>query len=215
MIKTPPKTHIAYRCPDCISTIYGLVGKFALSADMLRLKCSCESSALDITVTNDKKIRLSVPCLFCKQNHSFVLSQNIFFERDIFLLNCPYSNMDIAFIGDKEKIDVEVERANGELQKLLTSLEAESVKDMQPTDLDEDDVLPDPAVYDRIRFLIKTLEDEGGIDCPCHSGSYDLRFCKGGIQVYCPTCEATHVFYTDAESSSEDYISSVTELKLK
>ena len=215
MIKAPPSTHIAYRCPDCLSSIYGIVGRFALSADMLRLKCSCDNSALDITITNDKKIRLSVPCLFCKQNHSFVLSQSIFFERDLFLLNCPYSNMDIAFIGDKEKIDTEVERANKELERLLVNLEAESVKDMQPTDLDEEEVLPDPAVYDRIRFLIKTLEDEGGIDCPCHGGNYDLRFCKEGIQVYCPTCEATHVFNTDAEASSEDYIANVTELKLR
>ena len=96
------KTHIAYRCPDCLSSIYGYVGKFALSANLLRLKCSCENTSLDINVTNDGKIRLSVPCLFCKQNHNYTVSQNIFFGRESFLLNCPYSNIDICFIGDKE-----------------------------------------------------------------------------------------------------------------
>ena len=81
------ETHIAYRCPECGQTIYGFVGKFALSANLLRIKCSCGGSALDINITNDKKIRLSVPCIFCRQNHSFVVSESIFFGREKFLLN--------------------------------------------------------------------------------------------------------------------------------
>ena len=206
MIATPQSTHIAYRCPECGTLIYGFVGKFALAANMLRLKCSCGHSALDITVTNDKKIRLSVPCIFCKQNHNYVVSQTIFFERDLFILNCPYANMDICFIGEKEKIDAEAERTGKELEELLKNLEAESIKDMQPTDLDEEDVLPDPAVYDTIRFLIKDLEVDGRIDCPCHAGSYDLRFCKEGIQVYCPDCGATHTFNTESAAASEEYL---------
>ena len=53
------QTHIAYRCPDCGTVIYGFVGKFALSANLLRIKCSCGHSALDINITNDGKIRIS------------------------------------------------------------------------------------------------------------------------------------------------------------
>ena len=206
MIKAPPSTHIAYRCPDCGTLIYGFVGKFALSANMLRLKCSCGNSALDITITSDKKIRLSVPCIFCKQNHNYTVSQSIFFGRDIFLLNCPYANMDICFMGEKEKIDVHAERTGKELERLLSDLEAESLKDIQPTDLDENDILPDPAVYDTVRFLIKELEADKKIDCPCHSGNYDLRFCDEGIQVYCPDCGATHTFNTVSAAASEEYI---------
>ena len=104
------ETHIAYRCPECGQTIYAFVGKFALSANLLRIKCSCGNSALDINITNDKKIRLSVPCIFCRKSHSFVVSESIFFGRDKFLLNCPYANMDICFIGSKELIDAEIER---------------------------------------------------------------------------------------------------------
>ena len=201
------QTHIAYRCPECGTLIYGFVGKFALSANLLRIKCSCGHSALDINITNDNKIRLSVPCLFCKQNHSFVVSQSIFFGRDIFLLNCPYANMDICFIGSKENIDNEARRSGAELEKLLSDLEAESIKDMQPTDMEEEEILPDPAVYDTIRFLVKDLEADGKIDCPCHSGEYDVRFCKEGIEVFCPECEARHIFYTASAAASEDYLS--------
>ena len=206
MILNPGQTTVAYRCPDCGTVIYGFVGQFALSAGLLRLKCSCGNSAMDISVSSDKKVRLSVPCIFCKQNHNYVVSQSIFFGRDVFLLNCPYSNMDICFIGQKEKTDEHIKRTGEELEKLLTDLEAESLKDIQPIDMDEEEVLPDPTVYDTMRFIVKELEYDGKIDCPCHSGSYDLRFCKEGIQVFCPECGASHIFDTRAEAASEEYL---------
>ena len=200
------ETHIAYRCPECGQTIYGFVGKFALSANLLRIKCPCGGSALDINITNDRKIRLSVPCIFCKQNHSFVVSESIFFGREKFLLNCPYANMDICFIGEKELIDRELDRSGRELERLLADLEAESFKDMQPTELEESEVLPDPTVYDAIRFLVKELEADGHIDCPCHRGTYELRFSESGIEVYCPDCGAVHNFSTEAVAASEEYL---------
>ncbi len=214
MVSKQTATHIAYRCPECGTVIYGLVGRFALKANMLRLKCSCQNFAADIKMTSDSKVRLSVPCIFCRQNHSYVVSQSIFFSRDLFLLNCPYSNMDICFMGKKEKTDEEITRTGKELELLLADLEADSIKDMQPVDVNEEDVLPDPTVYDSIRFLIKELEEDGKIDCPCHSASYDLRFTDKGIQVYCPSCGATHDFNTEAVSASEEYLS-IDELKLK
>ncbi len=213
MVVEPLKTHIAYRCPDCGMTVYGIVGKFALSAGMIRLKCPCGSSGLDLSVTRDKKVRLSVPCLFCKTSHNYVVSQGIFFSRDIFLLNCPYSNMDICFIGEKDKTDIEVKRTGEELERLLSSLEVSELKEIQPMDIDEEEVLPDPTVYDAIRFLVKELEYDGKIDCPCHNGVYELRFCREGIQVYCEECGATFTLDTRAEASAEEYLS-LDEIKL-
>lgn len=214
MVVNSIQTHIAYRCPDCGSAVYGFIGKFALQAGMVRLKCACGKSALDITATADKKLRLSVPCVFCGKNHNFTLSQTLFFERELFLLNCPYSNMDIAFIGDKASVDAQVERTANELSSLLADLEAESLKDIQPVDLDEEDVLPDPTVYDALRFLVKDLEADGRVDCPCHKGEYDLRFCPEGVQVFCPDCGAVYTFDTRAEHSYEDYLT-LDELSLK
>ena len=76
MAELPKQRHIAYRCPDCGQAVLGLVGRFALSANMLRLRCSCGSEqSLDITVSQDNRIRLSVPCLFCRQNHSYLGSK--------------------------------------------------------------------------------------------------------------------------------------------
>lgn len=207
MAKIARHTHIAYRCSECATVTVGLVGEFALSASMLRLKCQCGESALDITLTNDKKLKLSVPCVFCKDKHSYVVSQGIFFDKDIFLLNCPYTSIDISFIGKKNKIDLAIEENSRVLEKLIADLGCENFKDLQPIDMDDDEILPDASVYDTIRLLIKDMESEGTIDCPCHSGAYDLRYAPGGIMVFCPECMASHTFDCTSGAATEEYLS--------
>ena len=215
MVIEPKKRNIAYRCSDCGSAVIGLVGKFALSANLLRLKCSCGSEMpMDIAINNEKKIRLSVPCLFCKQNHNYTVSENVFFDREKFLLNCPYSGVDIAFIGDEKDINEELGRTEKEIERLMASLGAEELSDIQPQEMNEDEILPDPAVYDTIRFLIRDLEEEGAIHCPCRNGKYDLRFCDGGVQAYCESCGATYTFHAMTPTMAEEYLG-MDEIKLK
>ena len=207
MVLKPKERNIAYRCPECGTSIIGLVGKFALKENLLRLKCSCEKAeSLDINITNDGKIRLSVPCLFCKQNHNYVVSESVFFDRDLFLLNCPYSGMDIAFIGTDEKIKDELSRTEAEITRLLNSFEAENLSDIQPTDMNEDEILPDPAVYDTLRFVLKDLEEEGKVKCLCDKGKYDLRFTDEGVQAFCENCGATYTFKAASPTIAEEYL---------
>ena len=216
MVIKPKQRNIAYRCPECGTTVLGLVGKFALRADMLRLKCGCDKgSALDINVTNDGKLRLSVPCLFCRQNHNYVVTESIFFDRDKFLLNCPYAGMDIAFIGEEGDVEAELSRTEEELGRLMASLEAEELSDIQPIDTPEGDVLPDPAVYDALRFAVKDLEAEGKVYCPCKDeGRYDIRFTDEGMQVYCERCGATCDIPALSPSLAEEYVN-IEEIRLK
>ena len=214
MVLDSVNTHVAYRCPDCGTVIYGFVGKFALKANMLRLKCSCGNSVMDIKITNDNKVRLSVPCLFCRQNHSYVVSESLFFDKEKFLLNCPYSGMDIAFIGDEETISGELSRTEQELTRLMAAFEAEELADIQPEDVNEDEVLPDPSVYDTLRFVVKDLEAEGRVKCPCGDGKYDLRFIDGGLQVWCESCGATYDFSATSPTMAEEYLD-INEITLK
>ena len=78
----------------------------------------------------------------------------------------------------------------------------------------EEEILADPTVYDAIWFLIKELEYDGRIDCPCHAGGYQLRYCREGVQAYCPECGATYTFDTRAEAASEEYLK-LDEIKLR
>ncbi len=200
------QTNVAYRCPECGTVVGGFVGKFALAANLLRLKCPCDKSALDISVTNDKKIRLSVPCLFCRQNHNFTVSQPIFYERDLFLLGCPYANMDIGFLGEEKAVNEALSSSGRVLGRLIADLGCDEVRDIQPQDMPDEEILPDAEMYDLARFLEKELEADGKIHCPCGAGDYDLRFCPEGIEIYCKNCGATHIFRAQSAAQIEEFL---------
>ncbi len=201
------KRYISYRCPECITATTGIVGKFALGAGFVRLKCDCEKgSALDICPTNEGKIKLSVPCIFCKENHSYVVSEAMFFDRESFTLACPYSGIDIAFLGSEEFIEAGLIRTDKEIGQILSGFEAEDIKDIQPEEMNEDEMLPDAGVYDTIKFLLRDLEDAGAVSCLCKNGKYDLRFISEGVQAYCEICGAVYDFKCLSPSVAEEYL---------
>lgn len=201
------RTQIAYRCPDCAVATVGFLGGLSSVSDMLRLKCSCGESALDIKKQGDGKINLSVPCVYCKSNHSYVVSPEIMQRDELTKFSCPYSGMGIAFIGDESAVSGEVENSANELSRIMASLEAEAVSDIQPQDVGEDSMPPDPAIYDTLNFVLRDLEAEGAVHCPCGEGEYDLRFTDDGMQVWCKKCGATYDFYARSVSVAEEYLS--------
>ena len=88
----------------------------------------------------------------------------------------------------------------------MAGLEAEEISDLQPKEMSEDEILPDPSVYDTIRFVLKDLEAEGKVECPCKKGGYDLRFSDEGIQAYCESCGTTYTFRSVTPSACEEYL---------
>jgi hypothetical protein len=206
------RSQIAYRCPECASATVGFLGGLTNVSDLLRLKCSCDGSALDIKKQNDGKVHLSVPCVYCKANHNYVVSPEVIQRCEPTKFSCPYSGMGITFMGDADEVAKEIENSAEELSRILTSFEAETVADIQPQDVGEDSMPPDPAIYDTLNFILRDLEAEGEVHCPCGKGPYDLRFTDDGMQAYCDSCGATYSFYAKSVSVAEEYIplSSIT-----
>ncbi len=208
MVLETKNAYVAYRCPKCGFAIYGIASQFALSSSqMIKIKCQCGGSDMTIHSTQDKKLRLSVPCLFCGQNHNYVVSQNVFFGKEPFLLSCPYTHMDICFIGSKEQVDEAVERTEEELTELFREMGVTSPEELHSSpDVDPDEIISDAQIYDIVRFLVKELEADGEIECPCHSGQYDFDISDRGISVFCPICGAEHLFPTDSVSAAQDFL---------
>ncbi|MBP5610145.1 MAG: hypothetical protein J6X72_02245, partial [Clostridia bacterium] len=145
----PKETEIAYRCPDCGTAVFGLMGDFIPTAGMLRLKCPCGKSRMQIIPSPDReKIRFDVPCLFCRQDHHFSVARTVVFGDRLFLLNCPYTNMDIGFIGSREEIDRALEEQEKELKKLAGLLGVERLRDLSPDEEESEATLPDAHVHD-------------------------------------------------------------------
>lgn len=214
MARETLRTQIAFRCSECGYATVGFLGGLSAVTDLLRLKCACGGSSLDIKRESDGKAHITVPCVYCKSSHGYVFSPEVLTRREITKLACPYSGMDIAFFGDEELIPKELDRTAEELDRIMKSFEAEELSDIQPQDVSIEDEVSDPAVYDTLNFLVRDLESEGKVKCPCDSGAYSLRFCPGGVQVYCENCGATYTFYATTPTIAEEYLST-DEINLK
>ena len=187
MVLDQKQTTIAYRCPECGAVIRGAVGIFSLTADMIKLKCPCGGSELDIVYTKDKKVRLTIPCFVCPSPHSFLISSGVFFERELFTLACTYSGIDICFIGSEDAID----KAIAENEAELIELAGDDAIEALATSRGEKESLADPQVIEIIRYVLLELVDEGNIHCKCDDGGeYDLEFGDDSVFVVCRKCGA-------------------------
>ena len=122
MILDQKKTTIAYRCPHCTESVFSIVGVFTLSGDLIRLKCACEESDLLIERTSEGKLRLTVPCLVCPKPQTFTVSPGAFFDREMLTLPCPYTGLDIAFIGTTENVKNAIEETGKQVLQILREL---------------------------------------------------------------------------------------------
>jgi hypothetical protein len=229
MVLNEKRTTVAYRCPDCGGGVLSAVGLFNLSADMVKLKCTCGKSELKIVYNRDGTVRLTVPCLICSQPHSFTVNSSLFFSDELFVLPCPYSDINIAFTGEMNTVKAELARTELEL---LDMLEENGITDFSALHGDEKD-LPDPQILDIILFVIDDLDAEGKIYCRCHpdpqggghpdpaeehtataddgewneEGSrYEAEITEEGIKLTCRKCGASTVIPTDSMLSAHAFL---------
>ena len=213
MDKSVLRQHIAYRCPGCAVATVGLLGRLTSVGDMLRLKCECGASTLDIKRDREGMVKLDVPCVYCKTSHSYVVSTDVLTRDGATKLSCPYSSQDILFIADGEEIGTMLDKSAKELEMILASFEADELSDIQPKELDEADFEPDAAMFDVLNFVLRDLESADAVSCPCKRGPYSLRFCDEGAEVVCSTCGASYIFHATSQASAESYLY-IDEIKL-
>lgn len=234
MILDSKQTTVAYRCPACGSGVMSAVGLFALSADRLKLRCSepdCPMHAhntpsaqdatgngegagasrkgndeLDIVYLKDGngRVRLSVPCIFCGKPHTFTINSQLFFGRDTFMLSCPYSGINICFMGEENHVRAELARSELELLQMLEDNGIDSFSELAS----DEEALPDPQIFDIIMFVIHELEAEDKIYCDCADGDgdYGAEMTASGIRVFCRGCGAERVIPTDSLLGAHDFL---------
>ena len=208
MILESKSTTIAFRCPICGQAILSGVNLFRLSGDMLRLRCPDCDSALTIQRTNDRKFRLSVPCMFCPKPHSFVLSGGTIFGNDLFSLPCGLAGMNILYMGKEEQVKEALEKDDALLDELFEEEDREQLSRLHAADRSEEPV--DPGVEQVVRFLLCELEDEGKISCFCDGKEelplYDFQILSERVRIFCHCCNADTYLPLRSEADAEDFI---------
>ncbi len=223
MLLNPKQTTVAYRCPHCATGVMSVVGLFNLSADMIKLKCTCGKSELKIEYDRDETVRLTVPCMICAKPHHFTVRRSTFFSDELFVLPCPYSDINICMTGDANLVKAELARTE---LALLDLLEENGVTDFSALHGDEKD-LGDPQIRDIVMFVINDLDAEGKIYCRCHpaptaadpmlapstdgiadpdDSRYQAELTDDGIRVSCRTCGASRTLPTDSMLSAHAFL---------
>lgn len=189
------QTVLAYRCPHCGKNIFSVVGIFALSGDLMKLRCDCEDSELTLRRTSEGKIQLSVPCFLCPTPHTYTLSPHLTTERELFTLSCPYGGMSLCFFGQQKAVEEAVAAAD---RSLSDWMEEQKIPDFAAfSTLREYDCGSENAGReDLLRFTVADLAEEGKIYCRCPEGEgdYTVDSLTDSALVYCRKCGATRMF---------------------
>lgn len=231
-------TTVAYRCPYCGSGVMSAVGPEKLAADMLKLKCPCGKSEMQIVRqrgTAGGTVRLTVPCLICPKPHTFTLQDDVFFSEELFTLSCPYSDLPVCFTGEVNLVKAELARTELEL---LNVLEQNGISDFSVLHGDERD-LGDPQARETVLYAVRELEAEGRLYCRCpdrqrtdtadepdgrkdddsydsydsydsHESDdrYEAEITADGIRVTCRRCGATALIPTGSMVSAQEFLMS-------
>ena len=215
---------VAYRCPVCGYDVMGEVDLFDLGGEGAAIECECGESTLTMRLTSDGKIHVSVPCLFCPEDHTYRLSGVSFLERELFTLSCKYTGMEIAFMGDHAKVLEGLQKSAEKLAELLGQLteedEGESCEACEDEhchcehhhhDGEEESEIPqptgdligacaNPAVAMNVLYLIKEFAEDGKIHCDCGADNYNLQIGFDHVRLTCPTCGGEYRISTLTEN---------------
>ena len=218
MVIKPKNTAIAYRCPNCGMGVMSMVGVFALSGDIIKLKCDCGGSELLIAKAGDDNIRLTVPCIICPKPHIYTVRKKLFYSEELFTLGCTYTGLDCCFIGGK---DVVSDALRENEKQLLGLFEEAGVTSIEHLHKDNDfDNVDDPAIEEIIRFMLCELKDEGNIRCNCENpenAEYSFEFVPPeyeNVRIKCKYCNAHKDIPMTSVSSANAFLE-IDELILK
>ncbi len=204
MVLENKQSTVAYRCPSCGGGVMSIVDMFRLSGDMLKLKCTCGKSELSMVRSQDGKIRFTVPCILCPNDHTFTVSQNLFFNNELFVLPCPYSGINIAMMGEINHVKAEMSRTELELLDMLEQSGIDSFDDIKG-----DGYLSDPQILEIVSYMIKELDEEGKIYCQCNDGGegdYEIEMTKEGLLVSCRRCGASKLVPTNSLIQATEFL---------
>ncbi len=199
---------IAFRCSDCGTAIVGDLNLFVLGGQEMHLACpDCQEEAAELIVkmTEGKKLQFSIPCLTCPTPHRFTVDTEVIFSRDLFILQCPMTALDLCFVGDQARVEEALEENRKQLIA-LTAMEDEFNEDEEEMseeeweEFKEHPPLLDAVLMGQMLYLVRDLAEDQKIYCSCGETNIDFHLLPDGLAFSCPSCQAAKVFPAHSES---------------
>lgn len=131
-------TTIGYHCPFCGMSILNNINIFSMTGNLIKIKCVCGGSELTVQIMKDNKYRITVPCILCPNSHSFTLSSDAFFRKDLFSFSCKFTAINICFIGKGNRVYEALKKNEEELMKTFAAYEEEYNGELDGIDPEDD-----------------------------------------------------------------------------
>ncbi|MBQ7793342.1 MAG: hypothetical protein IJ366_02370 [Clostridia bacterium] len=181
---------IAYICPYCGRLTKRNITLFDLPPEGACFYCgdeACGECVLTVRHKKDKYL-FEVACTACDDRHKFTLKHSGFWKKQLAVLSCPQTMVDIMFIGEDECIDRELAKQN--------AMYREAEEEIRST--------PEIGIYFEIIRVVNELSKEGGISCGvCGRKNFDIELDDSGVRITCRDCRAEAVVGITADSLME------------
>lgn len=118
---------IAYKCTSCGSFEFFSVSLFILLyKKKCSLPCRCKKSSITVKQEGENNFLISIPCIGCGNEHTYLLTKKSFLSGDPAVLNCPETGMQICFVGRDETVRKKVDSLEEEMDELMDAYGYES-----------------------------------------------------------------------------------------
>lgn len=169
------KRFIAFICPECRQPVILERTVFQLAASGSRLPCPCGKSSIDVALMGDQ-VRLTVPCLFCKETHTVACSTRAFLEEKTLAFSCANSGLDCCYVGEEEGVFAAMRR----LEETVDRMEGDAAA--QGTFLND-------LVMEEILGEIRDIGQRDGISCTCGCRDWKIKINYSSVELFCGRCE--------------------------
>ncbi|MEE0944943.1 MAG: hypothetical protein UIM24_05800 [Clostridia bacterium] len=178
---------IAYICPYCGRLTERDITLFDLPASGAVFCCSengCGEPIISVSHKKDKYV-FEVLCTACDDRHKFTISRSGLWRKELLVLTCPQTTVDIMFIGSKGRITEELKKQS----ELYREAEAEISSS------------PMLSIYFDIIRVINEIAKNNKISCSkCESENFDIELDDSGVRITCRDCFASAVIPINTES---------------
>ncbi len=167
---------IAYKCTTCGSFEFFNISLFTLLYKKnCNLSCRCKKSCVTIKQEGENSFLISIPCIGCGNEHTYLLSKKNIVKGGPVGFNCPETGMQICFAGRDDAVRKKVDNLEKEFDELMDTYGYESYFSNTQVMFDTLNRIHDIAL-------------KGNLYCECGSVNIELVLLSDCILLKCAKC---------------------------